>query len=107
MANPPTWSPSSLIQGVNADTGEVRFYAPVFSDVEYYIAKPVGNHAESFLTRLKEVDSTSVVFSCNCAVNYVYGELEGQSLGDIKGPITVGEIGYHLLSQTLVALRIV
>jgi hypothetical protein len=98
---------NAAIQSVNADTGEVGFYAPVFPDVEYWIAKPVGDYAAAFRERLHALEDKPVVFSCNCAVNYLYGELEGQCLGSIEGPVTFGEIGYQLLSQTLVALRIV
>jgi hypothetical protein len=98
---------NAAIQGINESTGEVGFYAPVFPDVEYWIAKPVGDYASAFRERLSELESQPVLFSCNCAVNYLYGELEGKRLGTIEGPVTFGEIGYQLLSQTLVALRIV
>ncbi len=98
---------NAAIQSIDAATGMVGFYAPVFPDVEYWIAKPVGNYAQAFRERLSELEGTPVVFSCNCAVNYLYGELEGKQLGTLEGPVTFGEIGYQLLSQTLVALRIV
>lgn len=98
---------NAAIQAINEVTGEVGFYAPVFPDVEYFIAKPVGNYTTAFRACLQELQDKPVVFSCNCAVNYLYGQLEGQSLGSIEGPVTFGEIGYQLLSQTLVALRIV
>lgn len=98
---------NAAIQGIDATTGEVSFYAPVFPDVEYFVAKPVGNYAQAFRERLASLEAEPIVFSCNCAVNYLYGELEGKRLGRIEGPVTFGEIGYQLLSQTLVALRIV
>jgi hypothetical protein len=97
---------NAAIQAINFETGEVGFYAPVFPDVEYWIAKPVGDYASAFRARLTELEAQPVVFSCNCAVNYLYGELEGKQLGTIEGPVTFGEVGYQLLSQTLVALRI-
>lgn len=98
---------NAAIQSIDAQTGEVSFYAPVFPDVEYFIAKPVANYAQAFRERLQSLESEPIVFACNCAVNYLYGELEGKSLGRIEGPVTFGEIGYQLLSQTLVALRVV
>ena len=45
-------------------------------------------------------------FSCNCILNYLYGELEGKKIDNISGPITFGEIGYQLLNQTLTFLYI-
>ncbi len=98
---------NAAIQHIDTATGEVSFYAPVFPDVEYFIAKPVGDYAQAFRERLTELEQQPVVFACNCAVNYLYGKLEGQRLGRIEGPVTFGEIGYQLLSQTLVALRVV
>ena len=45
-------------------------------------------------------------FSCNCILNFLFGGLEGQKIGELYGPVTFGEIGYQLLNQTLVVLRI-
>ncbi len=39
-------------------------------------------------------------------MNFLYGELEGQRISDLQGPVTFGEIGYQLLNQTMVVLRI-
>ncbi len=97
---------NAAIQAVNTDTGEVGFYAPVFPDVDYYLAKPVANYVTEFHKHIAPVENEDVLFSCNCAVNYLYGELEGKKLGRIEGPVTFGEIGYQLLSQTMVAMRI-
>jgi hypothetical protein len=47
-----------------------------------------------------------VTFSCNCILNFLFGGLEGQKIGNLQGPVTFGEIGYQLLNQTLVVLRI-
>ena len=46
-------------------------------------------------------------FSCNCILNYLYGELEGKVTEGMYGPVTFGEIAYQLLNQTLVYVRIV
>lgn len=82
---------------------KVNFYAPVFKGLEYRIAKPVDDYSGAFSKKLPHVDD--LIFSCNCILNYLYGELEGKSVG-FSGPITFGEIGYQLLNQTLVYLVI-
>ena len=56
--------------------------------------------------RLAGYRTDGVSFSCNCILNFLFGELEGQKIGDLHGPVTFGEIGYQLLNQTLVVLRI-
>lgn len=95
-------------QGTNKDTGEVNFYAPVFSGVRYKHAKAVADYASAFTDQLQKIglSDQSVVFSCNCILNYLYSELEGKSTMPFVGPITFGEIAYQLLNQTLVYLQI-
>ncbi len=92
-------------RGMDEESGEVSFYAPVFPGVEYRVAKPFGDYAEMFRsqTRLKDVQPA---FSCNCLLNYIYGELQGKKTGSIVGPMTYGEIAYMLLNQTLVYVTI-
>lgn len=94
-------------QAVDAAAGEVRLYAPVFSGVDYRLAQPVANYREAFRRRFADLDVSAAVFSCNCILNFLYGELEGQEVGGLHGPTTFGEIGYQLLNQTTVNLRIV
>ena len=93
-------------QTIDQQSGHVMFYAPVFPDVEYWIAKPVADYAGTLDSKLRETNDGNIAFSCNCILNYVYGELEGKKVGKLAGPITFGEIGYQLLNQTFVALRI-
>lgn len=95
-------------QGVDKATGEVKFYAPVFSGVRYKHAKAVDNYAAAFTAQLQKIglSGQSVVFSCNCILNYLYSGLEGKSTAPFVGPITFGEIAYQLLNQTLVYLEI-
>ncbi|MEJ2200226.1 MAG: hypothetical protein P8X63_04320 [Desulfuromonadaceae bacterium] len=88
------------IQSVDQEVDEVSFYAPVFTGLEYKIAKPVENYVEEFEALVKDTD-TDVVFSCNCILNYLYSSLEGKKTGHFTGPITFGEIAYQLLNQTL------
>ncbi len=93
-------------QSIDAETGQVALYAPVFPGVDYRIAKPVGDYAGSFRQRLAEYDATGAVFSCNCILNFLFGELEGKAIGGVEGPVTFGEIGYQLLNQTMVVVRL-
>ena len=90
-------------QGVNPETKTVSFYAPVFSGVEYRLARPVGDYLDAFTSALPKLNS-DVVFSCNCILNYLYSELQGKQTPPMFGPMTFGEIAYQLLNQTLVYL---
>lgn len=90
---------------VDKDNSVVSFYAPVFSGVEYKLAKPVEEYINSFVGALPKTDS-AISFSCNCILNYLYSELEGKKTPPMFGPMTFGEIAYQLLNQTLVYLVI-
>jgi hypothetical protein len=94
------------LQKVDAATGKVSLYAPVFPGVDYRFAKPVGDYAGTFRERLATQDTTGAALSCNCILNFVFGELEGKAIGGVHGPITFGEIAYQLLDQTLVTVRV-
>jgi hypothetical protein len=84
---------------------KVTFYAPVFKDVEYRMANPIENYVREF-NDLIVGKLLSPVFTCNCILNYLYGELEGKKTANITGPMTFGEIAYQLLNQTMVYLTI-
>jgi hypothetical protein len=92
------------VQSVDAATGEVHLYAPVFPGLEYRFAQPVADYSQAFAAAMPTGDPAH--FSCNCIVNYVQGEMEGKSSGGIVGPVTFGEIAHLLLNQTLVQLKI-
>jgi hypothetical protein len=94
------------LQKVSDAGGKVTLYAPVFPGVDYKFAKPVGDYAAAFRQRLSNVDSNGVVMSCNCILNFLFGELEGKAIGGVEGPITFGEIAYQLLNQTMVMVRL-
>ena len=94
------------IQNVDADSGRVDLYAPVFEGVKYHFAKPVANYMNDFAEELKRNDTNNIAFSCNCILNFLYSELEGKKTGHITGPITFGEIAYQLLNQTLVYMTL-
>ncbi|MBF9025922.1 hypothetical protein HKCCD6035_10255 [Rhodobacterales bacterium HKCCD6035] len=49
---------------------------------------------------------TGADYSCNCTLNYLYGEMEDKSVSGFTGPMTFGEIAYMLLNQTLVRLEL-
>lgn len=82
----------------------VSFFGTVRPTVVYRFAKPVPDYAAAFARAIPQ--QADAVFSCNCVLNYLYGELEGKRTGTIAGPMTFGEIAHILLSQTLVQLRI-
>jgi hypothetical protein len=84
---------------------QVMLYAPVFSGVKYKVAKPIHNYVEVFDKKLQK-ENVSPLISFNCIVNYLHGELEGKKTQGFIGPITLGEIAYQLLNQTLVYLEI-
>ncbi|MDV7269302.1 hypothetical protein RYZ20_00130 [Thioclava sp. A2] len=92
------------IQAVDAEAGEVKFYAPVVEGVEYKLARALGSYSEAFAQGAG--DKGDGEYSCNCILNYLYGELEGQRTGNFTGPVTFGEIAYILLNQTLVRMDI-
>lgn len=93
---------------IDQASGEVRFFAPVFAGVRYRHAQEVADYAAAFTAELQKIDLAegSVVFSCNCILNYLYSGLEGHNTAPFVGPITFGEIAYQLLNQTLVYLQV-
>jgi len=90
-------------QAVDEEAKTVALYAPVVPGTKYHIAKDPGDYATVFAGRVGDGGSTE--FSCNCILNYVYGELEGKRTADFTGPATFGEIAYVLLNQTMVHMR--
>ena len=83
------------------ENGAVAFYAPVFPGIKYKMAKPVTDYVQEFNEKLKNLSDTQVTFSCNCILNFLYGELEGKDINAFFGPITFGEVAYQLVNQTL------
>ena len=91
---------------VESRARSVRFYAPVFADVVYHHARPVGDYVSEFVSASPTGLGERLAFSCNCVVNFVYSALEGKRTGDVVGPMTFGEIAYQLLNQTLVYVTV-
>ena len=88
------------------ENGVVNFYAPVFRGIKYRIAKAVSNYEGLFNARIAEHKDTAAAFSCNCILNFLYGELEHKKIEAFAGPITFGEIAYQLVNQTLVYVSV-
>jgi hypothetical protein len=97
---------NASLQSIDDATHTVHLYAPVFEGIDYQFAAPLGDHATAFRHALEGVSSEGIVLSCNCILNFLYGGLEGKSIGGIQGPVTFGEIAYQMLNQTMVVLRI-
>ncbi|MBF0515441.1 MAG: hypothetical protein HQK81_15465 [Desulfovibrionaceae bacterium] len=96
-------------QGFDEAEGTVKFYAPVFRGIPYKLAKPVADYGVAFKSKLesqRHLAQEKVVFSCNCILNYLYSNLEGETTNPFAGPISFGEIAYQLLNQTLVYLEV-
>ncbi len=96
---------NTSFQCIDPDGRTVHFYAPVFAGIEYRQAAPVGDYVHDF-EALATGRHSDVEFSCNCILNYLYGELQGRKTGDLSGPVTFGEVAYQLLNQTLVYLEV-
>lgn len=94
------------VQTLDGPGGRVSLYAPVFQGVDYRLARPVPDYAAAFRARLAGYDASGAAFSCNCILNFLFGELEGKAIGGIEGPVTFGEIAYQLLNQTMVVVRL-
>ena len=88
------------------ENGVVNFYAPVFSGIKYRVSKEVPDYAAAFQNHLSNINGKDTVFSCNCILNFLYGELEGKEIRQFTGPVTFGEIAYQLLNQTLVYVTV-
>ena len=84
---------------------KVDFYAPVFTGLKYHQAADIGDYATQFEKTI-DLDANTLFFTCNCILNYLYGELENKTTKQITGPITFGEIAYQLLNQTLAYAKI-
>ena len=92
-------------QDIDEEKQIVNLYAPVFKNITYKIAAPISDYVSEFYQQFPRY-SVNPILSCNCILNYIYGELETKHTDPIVGPMTFGEIAYQLLNQTLVYLEI-
>ena len=89
------------------ENGSVSLYGPVFRNVEYrFAAHDIDDDSEKFTNRIEEAGNHVPIFSCNCVLNYLYGNLNREKTLKYKGPVTFGEVAYMLLNQTLVYCEI-
>ena len=91
------------VQAVDAKTGRVRLFAPVFPEMTYRFAAPVADAAQAFRDALDR-RAARPAFGCNCVLNLFHGDLLGKKTGAHQVPFTFGEIAYLLLNQTMVVL---
>ncbi len=96
---------NASVQNIDEEKQLVDLYAPVFKNITYKIAAPISDYVSEFYQHFPR-SSVNPIFSCNCILNYLYGELETKHTNPIVGPMTFGEIAYQLLNQTLVYLEI-
>lgn len=87
------------------ETKEVHFFAPVFKDVEYRLVARLDDYYKHFTTILQSVQKEQIAFATACLNHYFLANLEGRVV-NITGPFSFGEIGYKLLNETLVYLRV-
>ncbi|MCL2767613.1 MAG: hypothetical protein FWE49_02670 [Synergistaceae bacterium] len=88
------------------ENGVVQFYAPVFRDIKYKTAKSINDYVNAFNDHLNSLKNVEAAFSCNCVLNFLYGELEGKDIKAFFGPITFGEVAYQLVNQTLIYVTV-
>lgn len=93
------------VQAVDEEKKEVSFFGPVLRGQEYSIAEPIDDLFGTFSNALPK-DTSGLICSCNCMLNYVNIEMENKLLGDYRGPFTFGEIAYVLVNQTMVTLSL-
>lgn len=83
----------------------VRFYAPLVRGIEYRQAAAIDDYRSAFEAHNADY-RMAPAFSCNCILNFLYCELEGEQRLNTSGPATFGEIAYVLLNQTMVYLDV-
>jgi len=93
-------------ESIDAENGVVNFWAPVFKDTIYKQAKPIEDYKKVFNSSIpNNVEDNTIKYSCNCLLNYIHGDLEGNRIA-LNGSMTFGEIAYNLLNQTFVYMII-
>jgi len=94
------------LKSVDHAQDKVDFYGPVFPHVRYKLAQPfIGSYETAFVQATADLPENAG-FSCNCILNFLYSELEGNRTGHVTGPMTFGEVAYVLLNQTMVHLAL-
>jgi len=91
----------------SVEAAGVDLYAPVFPGIDYAFAAPVADYPSAFAEQFAAHEHEGAIWSCNCILNYLFGGLEGKTVGGVAGPVTFGEIAYQLVNQTLVQVRVI
>ncbi len=89
---------------VDENTKTVQLYAPVFKGEKYKFAEEVDDYESLFAEEVIQHMDIEPNIAYNSILNYMYGNIEGDESFPFEGPVTFGEIAYHLLNQTLVYL---
>ncbi len=92
------------VQFIDKANRKVSFYAPLYSDEKYRLAKKSDDFAALLVDKMK-IDKNISPYSCLCVSFYLLGNLENKIV-NINGAFTFGEIAYQLLNQTTVFLLI-
>jgi hypothetical protein len=101
------YSGNGINAGINTIIdGQVHLYAPVFSGIDYRMAKNLDDYEKEFNDKIAAIKVTDAKFACNCLTNFMQGKLEGKKLSAFEGPVTFGEIAYQLVNQTLVYVTV-
>jgi hypothetical protein len=96
---------NSSVRGIDKDTNIVSLYAPVSAEQTYRFARPLNDYVSDFNAILPQ-NTSKVVSTCNCILNYLYCELDGKQTKNMTGAFTFGEIAYVLVNQTMVLLSV-
>lgn len=91
----------------NKEEGRADLFAPVFPETPYKVAKSRDiDYAAEFKEKISNDADANILFSCNCLFNFVNFGLMGKNIANVTGPVTFGEIAYHVVNQTFVYLVI-
>ena len=86
--------------------GTVVTGTPVQPGVNYYFSKPIADYEKKIAESLDELKDKEILFSVNCVLNFIYGNLEGKKVESYSGSIAYGEIAYKMLTQTMVYIEV-
>ncbi len=92
------------IKSIDAETKTIQLYAPVFRGEKYRFAEKIEDYESLFAEEVIYHMDLEPNIAYNCILNYIHGNIEGDDTFPFEGPVTFGEIAYHLLNQTLVYL---
>ncbi len=84
----------------------VKFYSPIFKDIKYKVSRLNDHYEETCEQTRSNSLNYKVLFACNSSLNYWYGHMDGKKLNEFYGPMSVGQIAYQLVNQTVVYIAI-